>query len=65
MKNVANVHDPNPIVPVPGRILPNYAVYLVDNESGPAPDGVPGEIFIGGAGVGKNEYLNRPGLMTK
>ncbi|EAQ90443.1 hypothetical protein CHGG_02378 [Chaetomium globosum CBS 148.51] len=31
----------------------------------PLPIGVPGEILLGGAGVGKNEYLGRPDLTTQ
>ncbi|KAL7782699.1 BcPKS5, polyketide synthase [Trichoderma afarasin] len=65
MKGVADVHDPNLTVPVPGRILPNYAVYIMDEESRPVPIGVPGEIVIGGAGVGQNEYLGRPDVTAK
>ncbi len=52
-------------VPIPSHILPNYAVYIMDDESQPVPAGVPGEIVIGGSGVGKNEYLNRPELTAK
>ncbi|KAL6903335.1 BcPKS5, polyketide synthase [Trichoderma evansii] len=65
MKGVADVHDPNLTVPVPGRILPNYAIYIMDEESRPVPIGVPGEIVIGGAGVGQNEYLGRPDVTAK
>ena len=65
MKGVADMTDPNLKIPVPGRPLPNYAVYIMDEEMRPVPVGVPGEIFIGGAGVGKNEYLNRPELTAK
>jgi hybrid polyketide synthase/nonribosomal peptide synthetase ACE1 len=49
-------------VPVPLHTLPNYTVYIVDEELQPVPVGVPGEIIIGGAGVGDNEYLGRPDL---
>ncbi|RKK07595.1 Polyketide synthase-nonribosomal peptide synthetase [Fusarium oxysporum f. sp. cepae] len=65
MKGIADVHDPNLTVPVPGRILPNYAIYIMDEESRPVPIGVPGEIVIGGAGVGQNEYLGRPDATAK
>lgn len=65
MKGVANVKDPQLTIPVPGRVLPNYAVYILDEESRPVPVGVPGEIVIGGAGVGLNEYLNRPEATAK
>ncbi|EKV18449.1 Equisetin synthetase, putative [Penicillium digitatum Pd1] len=65
MKGVADVNDPHLTVPVPGRVLPNYAVYVLDGELQPVPVGVPGEIVIGGAGVGLNEYLNRPEATAK
>ncbi|KAJ5204641.1 Equisetin synthetase [Penicillium cinerascens] len=65
MKGVADVNDPHLTVPIPGRVLPNYAVYILDEESRPVPAGVPGEIVIGGAGVGLNEYLNRPEATAK
>lgn len=65
IKGEANVNDPNLTAPVPGHILPNYGVYIADNELRPVPIGVPGEIVIRGAGVGQNEYLNRPDLTTK
>ncbi|KAI1293954.1 BcPKS5, polyketide synthase [Xylaria venustula] len=64
-KGAVDIHDPNLVVPVPGRVLPNYAVYILDEELQPVPAGVPGEIFIGGAGVGKNHYLDRPDLTEK
>ncbi|KIM92884.1 hypothetical protein OIDMADRAFT_173662 [Oidiodendron maius Zn] len=65
VKGEADLRDPDLTVPVPSRILPNYAVYIIDDESRALPVGVPGEIVIGGAGVGKNEYLNRPDLTAK
>ncbi|KAF7548816.1 hypothetical protein G7Z17_g6812 [Cylindrodendrum hubeiense] len=64
-KGVADVHDLNLTVPVPGRILPNYAVYILDEESQLMPIGVPGEIVIGGAGTAQTEYLNRPDVTAK
>jgi hybrid polyketide synthase/nonribosomal peptide synthetase ACE1 len=65
VKGVVDIHDQDLVVPVPGRPLPNYAVYILDDEMQPVPVGVPGEIFIGGAGVGKNEYLDRPDLTAR
>ncbi|KAL2167663.1 hypothetical protein VTG60DRAFT_964 [Thermothelomyces hinnuleus] len=63
MKGVADVrNNPALTVPVPGRLLPNFAAYLVDDELKPLPAGVPGEILLGGAGVGDNKYLGRPDL---
>ena len=44
-----------------GRPLANEQVYLLDKNLQPMPIGVPGEIYIGGAGVAR-EYLNRSEL---
>jgi amino acid adenylation domain-containing protein len=49
-----------PIVPL-GRPLPDSRVYVLDTAMQPAPIGVPGEIYVGGAGVARG-YLNRPDL---
>ena len=65
MKGVADLKDVNIKVPVPGRPLPHYAVYILDDEQNPVPATVPGEIVIGGAGVGQNEYLGRPDITEK
>lgn len=62
MKGEVDVGDPSLTVPVPGRLLPNYAAYIVDGEMRPVPVDVPGEILLGGAGVDGNQYLNRPDL---
>ncbi|MEO7330922.1 MAG: amino acid adenylation domain-containing protein, partial [Minicystis sp.] len=52
-----------PIVPL-GRPLPNTRIYLLDPRGAPTPLGVPGEVFIGGAGVARG-YLNRPELTAE
>jgi amino acid adenylation domain-containing protein/FkbM family methyltransferase len=41
-----------------GRPLANMKVYVLDGSGAPAPVGVVGEIYIGGAGVARG-YLNR------
>src|SRR6185312_15258158 len=47
-------------VPIGGAIA-NTVLYVVDSHGEPVPPGVPGELWIGGAGVGRG-YLNRPEL---
>ena len=47
-------------VPI-GRSIDNLQVYLLDAHQNPVPEGVTGEIFIGGAGVARG-YLNDEGL---
>ena len=47
-----------------GKPLANYAAYVLDNALRPCPIGVVGEIYIGGAGVGKG-YLDRPDLTAE
>jgi len=42
-----------------GRPIHNATIYILDSNGEPCPVGVPGEIFIGGAGVARG-YLNRP-----
>lgn len=44
-----------------GRPMANQRVYILDRSGEPVPIGVSGEIYIGGAGVGRG-YLNRPEL---
>lgn len=44
-----------------GVAIPDLAVYILDQHLQPVPVGIPGEMYIGGAGVARG-YLNRPEL---
>jgi len=47
-----------------GRPIGDLQVYLLDRYRQPVPIGVPGEMYIGGAGVVRG-YLNRPTLTSE
>jgi amino acid adenylation domain-containing protein len=44
-----------------GRPIPDLRLYILDPQRQPTPIGVPGEIYVGGAGVARG-YLHRPEL---
>ncbi|MEM9487776.1 MAG: amino acid adenylation domain-containing protein, partial [Myxococcota bacterium] len=50
--------------PVLGSPLPHAAVYVLDEYMRPVPPGIPGEVYIGGHGLGRG-YLRRPALSAE
>ncbi|MEZ5064926.1 MAG: amino acid adenylation domain-containing protein [bacterium] len=50
-------------VPI-GRPITNLRVYLLDDTLAPVPDGIPGEIHLGGAGLALG-YFDRPDLTAE
>ncbi|MFO0760431.1 MAG: amino acid adenylation domain-containing protein [Byssovorax sp.] len=47
-----------------GRAIPDLSVHVLDRHLAPLPLGVPGEMYVGGAGVARG-YLERPELSAE
>jgi amino acid adenylation domain-containing protein len=60
---VARVHSAGKFISI-GHPVANTRIYILDKYGAPAPVGVEGEIYIGGAGVARG-YLNRADLTTE
>ncbi|HZO75067.1 MAG TPA: AMP-binding protein, partial [Ktedonobacteraceae bacterium] len=53
-----------PAQSVIGRPIADLQVYILDQEQQPVPIGVPGEMYVGGAGLARG-YLHRPELTAQ
>jgi amino acid adenylation domain-containing protein len=60
---IDNIEDDAQFVPI-GYPISNTTLYILDEQGHPVPPNVPGELYIGGAGIAKG-YLNREDLSNQ
>jgi amino acid adenylation domain-containing protein len=60
---VHRVETVTPTIPI-GRAIANTQIYVLDPQQQPVPLGVPGELYVGGAGVAQG-YLDRADLTAE
>ena len=51
------------VIPI-GKPISNIQTYVLDEKMNPSPIGIPGELYLSGAGLTKG-YINRPDLTDK
>ncbi|MDM9382032.1 amino acid adenylation domain-containing protein [Chlorogloeopsis sp. ULAP01] len=56
--------EPHSSVIAIGKAIANQQVYILDKHLQPVPIGVPGELYVGGAGLARG-YLNNPDLTAE
>lgn len=57
------VEPHSPVIAI-GKAIANQQVYILDEHLQPVPIGVPGELYVGGAGLALG-YLNNPDITAK
>ncbi len=56
-------HGQDGLIPL-GAPIPNTSIYVLTSQCEPVPIGVPGEVYVGGAGVSRG-YLRDPALTAQ